>query len=308
MNLNNIRKIITKGSILEMEPMAKHTSFKVGGPAHYFITPHSVKELSGLVSYLKNNELKYYVIGNGSNLLVSDRGYDGVIIDLSSHDGTEFTILGMDDESEVIRFEAGAGSLMGNIGRLMARFGAKGFEPLSGIPGCIGGACTMNAGAYGGEMKDIVTGATVLDPFGKVMHLDRKELDFSYRHSAVQDKGYIVAKVEFELERGDEEEIKALMADYAARRREKQPLEYPSAGSTFKRPEGNFAGKLIEEAGLSGYSLNGAAISEKHCGFVINKGGATASDIYKLIENVRDKVYKNSGIMLEPEVRMLGEF
>ena len=308
MNLNNIRKIIKKGAVLENVPMSKHTTFRVGGPARYFITPHNTAELTGLVRYLYNNGLKYYVIGNGSNLLVSDKGYDGTIIDLSSHDGTEFTMLGLDDENDPVKFEVGAGSLMSNLGKLMLRFEVTGFEPLSGIPGCIGGACTMNAGAYGGEMADIVTGAIIVDRTGAVRHLTKDELDFSYRHSAVQDEGYIITKVELELHKGETEKIKALMDEYTASRKEKQPLEYPSAGSTFKRPEGNFAGKLIEEAGLRGYSLNGASISEKHCGFVINKGGATASDIYRLINDVKARVYENSGVMLEPEVRMLGEF
>ena len=166
----------------------------------------------------------------------------------------------------------------------------------------------MNAGAYGGEIADIVTGAIIVDRTGAVRHLTKDELDFSYRHSAVQDEGYIITKVELELHKGETEKIKALMDEYTASRKEKQPLEYPSAGSTFKRPEGNFAGKLIEEAGLRGYSVNGASISEKHCGFVINKGGATASDIYRLINDVKARVYENSGVMLEPEVRMLGEF
>ena len=308
MNLNNIRKIIKKGVIVENEPMARHTTFRAGGPARYFISPANTSELAGLVRYLFNNGIEYYVIGNGSNLLVSDEGYDGVIIDLGSRDGTEFTLLGLDDSSDPVKFEAGAGSLMSNLGKLMLKFSVTGFEPLSGIPGCIGGALAMNAGAYGGEMKDIVTGASAVDPEGRQVHLSREELDLSYRHSAVQDKRLIVTKVEFELHKGEAGKIKALMDEYTAKRREKQPLEFPSAGSTFKRPEGHFAGKLIEEAGLRGYCINGACVSDKHCGFIINKGGAKASDIYELICYVRDKVCENSGVMLEPEVRMLGRF
>lgn len=316
MNLNNIRKIIQRGLILEREPMNRHTSFRVGGPARYFIRPATLGELAGLVRYLSGNGLPYFVLGNGSNLLVSDEGYEGTVIDLGKNDGTEFTMLGIDDgtdpesplaEGEIL-FDAGAGCLMSAIGSFAKQFSASGFECLSGIPGCIGGACIMNAGAYGGEMKDIIHSVKAVTPEGRIVSLPRQELRFGYRSSSLMEQGYIVARAELLLKRDDPSEIQKRMEDYAARRKEKQPLEYPSAGSTFKRPEGAFAGKLIEEAGLRGYTIGGAQVSEKHCGFLINRGGATASDIYRLICHVREQVEKSSGILLEPEVRMLGRF
>ena len=316
MNINNIRKIIRAGRILEQEPMSRHTSFRVGGPARYFITPANKKELSGLLRYLNGNGLPYFILGNGSNLLVSDRGYEGTVIDLGKNDGTEFTLLGIDDgtdpstegkEGEIL-FDAGAGCLMSAIGSFAKRFGAAGFEALSGIPGCIGGACIMNAGAYGSEMKEVLHSVEVVTPKGEILQLPASELDLGYRHSNLQDRGYVVARAVLSLRKGDPEEIGRAMEDFTRRRKEKQPLEYPSAGSTFKRPEGAFAGQLIEEAGLRGYRIGGAAVSEKHCGFLINQDQATADDIYRLIGYVQEKVFEHSGIRLEPEVRMLGQF
>ena len=316
MNLNNIRKIITRGRILEQEPMARHTTFRVGGPARYFITPATKRELAGLVRYLYNNGIEYFVMGNGSNLLVSDEGYGGVIIDMGKNDGTEFTMLGIDDGSDKdtacaegeILFDAGAGCLMSAIGSFARQFSASGFECLSGIPGCIGGALAMNAGAYGSEMKDIVRSVQAVSPKGEPVVLSGEELSFRYRGSAIMDGGYIAARTELSLKKGDADAIAAKMEECAQKRKEKQPLEFPSAGSTFKRPEGMFAGQLIEEAGLKGLSVGGAQVSEKHAGFIINRDHASASDIYQLIRDVEEKVYAHAGVRLTPEVRILGRF
>lgn len=310
MNINNIRKIIKKGRILQNEPMSAHTSFRVGGPARYYFIPGDEAEAASLVSYLYKNGLEYQVIGNGSNLLVSDSGYEGAIIDLGRHDGTSFTMLGIDDEREdgKVLFDCGAGCLLSAIGSFALRCSATGFEALSGIPGCMGGACIMNAGAYGSEIGDVLTAVTVLTRTGEKKRLERSELTFGYRHSSLLEEGYIVLRAEMLLDKGDPAQIEARMKELTARRKEKQPLEYPSAGSTFKRPEGDFAGRLIEEAGLRGYRLGGAMVSEKHCGFIINYDHASAADIYALINEVRDRVHERSGVMLEPEVRFLGDF
>ncbi len=310
MNINNIRKIIKKGRILQNEPMSAHTSFRVGGPARYYFIPGDEAEAASLVSYLYKNGLEYQIIGNGSNLLVSDRGYEGAIIDLGRHDGTSFTMLGIDDQREdgKVLFDCGAGCLLSAIGSFALRCSATGFEALSGIPGCIGGACIMNAGAYGSEIGDVITAVTVLTSTGEKKRLERSELTFGYRHSSLLEEGYIVLRAEVLLDKGDHAQIEARMKELTAQRKEKQPLEYPSAGSVFKRPEGDFAGRLIEEAGLRGYRLGGAMVSEKHCGFVINYDHASAADIYALINEVRDRVHEKSGVMLEPEVRFLGDF
>ncbi len=310
MNINNIRKIIKKGRILQNEPMSAHTSFRVGGPARYYFIPGDEAEAASLVSYLYKNGLEYQIIGNGSNLLVSDRGYEGAIIDLGRHDGTSFTMLGIDDQREdgKVLFDCGAGCLLSAIGSFALRCSATGFEALSGIPGCIGGACIMNAGAYGSEIGDVITAVTVLTSTGEKKRLERSELTFGYRHSSLLEEGYIVLRAEVLLDKGDHAQIEARMKELTAQRKEKQPLEYPSAGSAFKRPEGDFAGRLIEEAGLRGYRLGGAMVSEKHCGFVINYDHASAADIYALINEVRDRVHEKSGVMLEPEVRFLGDF
>lgn len=316
MNLKNIRKIIVRGEILEREPMSRHTSFQVGGPARYMIRPASVSELSGLLRYLSLNGIPYFVLGNGSNLLVSDQGYDGCVIDLGRHDGTEFTMLGIDDGTDAdstckegeILFDAGAGCLMESIGQFAQRFSASGFEALWGIPGCVGGACVMNAGAYGAEMKDVIRSVTAVTARGEVRKLAAKELDFGYRSTSLMKEGMLVARAELLFHRDDPEKIRARMEEYKKRREEKQPLALPSAGSTFKRPEGYFAGQLIEEAGLRGFALGGAQVSEKHAGFIVNRGGATAEEIYRLIRTVQARVQEHSGVLLQPEVRMLGSF
>ncbi|MDO4439050.1 MAG: UDP-N-acetylmuramate dehydrogenase [Eubacteriales bacterium] len=300
--------MIKNGKIFKNEPMSKHTSMRVGGNAAYYIIPANVSELAGIIKYLYNNKLDYYVIGNGTNLIVSDKGYDGVIIDLGRHDDTSFTQLGIDDSSDPVIFDAGAGCLMAAIGKYAKQFGGSGFEALSGIPGCIGGAAVMNAGAYGTEIKDVITSVDIVTSKGELKHLNREEIEYGYRTSSLMKNGDIVARVELKLKKDDPEKIGERMDDYLSRRKEKQPLEYPSSGSTFKRPEGDFAGRLIEASGLSGVSVGGAQVSEKHCGFVINKQSATAKDVYELIAMIQNVVFEKQGVKLEPEVKMLGDF
>lgn len=286
--------------VKEQEPMAKHTTFRVGGPADYFVSPADSVEVKNLTELCKAEGVPYYIVGNGSNLLVSDKGYRGVIIAI----GREMSRIEV-RENEI---RAQAGALMSQIAAAALENELAGFEFASGIPGTIGGAAVMNAGAYGGEMKDVIWQVTVLDGEGNTLVLSQDELEFGYRTSIVMKRGYIVLEVCIRLEKGNREDIFMKMEDFKQRRISKQPLEYPSAGSTFKRPEGYFAGKLIQDAGLRGFTVGGAQVSEKHSGFVINKGGATAQDVNSLMQEVSDRVYKEFGVRLEPEVRRLGEF
>ena len=244
--------------------------------------------------------MPWYVIGNGSNLLVSDHGFRGVIIRLFKN------YAGLRIEGEQIFVQAGA--LLSRTANAALQEGLTGFEFAAGIPGTIGGAMVMNAGAYGGEMKDITESVTVLTPEGELLTLKREELEMGYRTSLIARKGYLVLEAVLKLTRGNQEQIKEKMADLRQRRISKQPLEYPSAGSTFKRPQGYFAGKLIMDAGLRGYQTGGAQVSEKHCGFVINKDNATAADVCRLLRDVQDKVKEQFGVTLEPEVKFLGKF
>ena len=307
MNIKNIRKI-TGGIIRKNEQMSVHTTFRTGGCADYYIIPRSTAEAAALIRYFRLNRLPYYVIGNGSNLLVSDRGFRGTVIDLGRNDGTDFTMLGYEWEDEKLIMDAGAGCFLSTIGSIAAKLGGTGFEELSGIPGCIGGACIMNAGAYGREMKDVVRAVEVIDLEGSIRRLGSDQLEFRYRGSNLMDEGYIVCRAEMVLDKGDTDSITAKCEELLTRRKETQPVEYPSAGSVFKRPEGHFAGKLISDAGLKGYSIGGAEVSEKHAGFIINKGGATSSYIYSLIEYIRQEILKRDGIELVPEIKLLGDF
>lgn len=294
-----IRDILPEERILENEPMNIHTTFRTGGKADLFLMPETKEELSGLIKALGKSGEDFFVMGNGSNILVSDRGYKGVIIQITER----FS----DIEVSGNGISAGAGALLSRIADAAMNASLTGFEFASGIPGTAGGAMVMNAGAYGGEMKDVVRDVEVLID-GEPCTLKNEEMDFSYRRSIVKDKGYVVLRVNFSLKEGDKNAALQEMKELARKRREKQPLEYPSAGSTFKRPEGYFAGKLIMEAGLRGFTIGGASVSEKHCGFVVNKGGATSGDVYKVIKEVQKKVLEHSGVMLEPEVLMIGEF
>lgn len=296
---DKLNNVIAKDSILIDEPMSRHTTFRLGGPADFFVTPKAKEEVRDVVRICKEAGMPYYIIGNGSNLLVSDAGYRGVIIQIYK-EMNEVKV-----EGDLVKAQAGA--LLSGIAAKALGAELTGFEFASGIPGTIGGACVMNAGAYGGEMKDVLESVTVLTGEGKIIELGRNELELGYRTSVIAKKGYIVLGAVLKLERGDGEKIKTYMDELKEKRVTKQPLEYPSAGSTFKRPEGYFAGKLIEDAGLRGFQVGGAQVSEKHCGFVINRDHATAADIMELMRQVQIRVKENSGVDLEPEVKRLGD-
>lgn len=282
------------------EPMNRHTTFRIGGPADYFLLPSSSEEVKGILEICKEESLQYFILGNGSNLLVSDEGYRGVIIQLYRNYG------GLTVEGTEIR--AGAGVMLSQIAATARNESLTGFEFAGGIPGTLGGAVVMNAGAYGGELKDVLKEAVVMDREGNIFTVPVEKLAMGYRTSLVKTAGYLVLEAVISLKKGSQEEIRDTMKDLTDRRISKQPLEYPSAGSTFKRPEGYFAGKLIMDAGLRGYQVGGAQVSEKHCGFVINKGNATAADVCRLMADVQAKVQEQFGVTLEPEVKFLGDF
>ena len=279
------------------EPMSRHTTFRIGGPADYFVCPDR-EQIAEVFRIAHTYEIPVTVIGNGSNLLVGDKGIRGLVVEIGSA-MNQITV----ENNHII---AGAGALLSKVAAKAASEELGGMEFAAGIPGSIGGAVTMNAGAYGGEMKDILSKVTVLTDDGEIQTLDVSEMDLSYRHSCVPENHYIVLEAEIVLERKPEAEIREQMEELRKKRVEKQPLEYPSAGSTFKRPEGYFAGKLIEDAGLKGVSVGGAQVSVLHSGFIINTGGATATDILDLIALVQNTVYEKSGVKLEPEVRIVG--
>ena len=297
---NQLLTILNKEKIYLDEPMKKHTTFRVGGPADYFVTPSNVEEVKLVVELCKKENVPYYILGNGSNLLVGDKGYRGVMIQIYK----EMSDIIVDGEE--IRVQAGA--LLSRIGVAALEAELQGFEFAAGIPGTMGGAVVMNAGAYGGEMKDILMSATVLTPEGEVLVLKNEELELGYRTSVIAKKDYVVLEATVKLAKGSKEDIRGKMDELKVQRTTKQPLEYPSAGSTFKRPTGYFAGKLIQDAGLRGFQVGGAQVSEKHCGFVINKDNATAADVVELMKQVSDKVYAEFGVTLEPEVKRIGEF
>lgn len=293
-------QIIDTERVLVEEPMKKHVTFRVGGPADFFVMPRTADEIRGILALCKKEGLPYYILGNGSNLLVGDQGYRGVIIQIYK-EMNQITV-------EEDRILAQAGVLLSKVGNAALDAGLTGFEFAAGIPGTVGGAVVMNAGAYGGELKEILIRATVLTEEGILLRLSNQELELGYRTSIIEKKKYLVLEAEFQLQHGEPEKIRAKMDELKVQRVSKQPLEYPSAGSTFKRPEGYFAGKLIQDAGLRGYQVGGAQVSEKHCGFVINKEQATAKDISELMRQVSEKVYQKFGVTLEPEVKRLGEF
>ncbi len=296
---NKLAEIVSPEAILENEPMTKHTTFRIGGNADLFVSP-KVSQVEDIMALAKQYDVPVTVIGNGSNLLVGDKGIRGLVLSFGKEaediqlDGTRMTVA--------------AGTILAKAAAEAAKSSLTGLEFAAGIPGSLGGAIVMNAGAYGGEMKDVVVSAKVLTPEGEVEELSKDELDLSYRHSCIPEKDYIVLEATMELTQGDETAIRETMADFKNRRIDKQPLEYPSAGSTFKRPEGYFAGKLIQDADLRGYQVGGAKVSEKHCGFVINTGDASAKDVLQLIEDVQKIVFDKFQVKLEPEVKMIGEF
>ncbi|MDY3341435.1 MAG: UDP-N-acetylmuramate dehydrogenase [Lachnospiraceae bacterium] len=295
-----LSKIVRKEQILEEEPMKKHTTFRIGGPAEYLILPQTTEEIADVIKLCRQEEIPWYIVGNGSNLLVADEGVRGVVIQLLRN----FNQIQV--EGCQIRMQAGAQNAA--VAKRALDASLTGFEFAAGIPGTIGGAVVMNAGAYGGEMKDILKEVTVLDPNGMIRTIPAEELELGYRTSIIARKGYVVLEAVIVLKTGDPKEIKAAMDELKEKRVTKQPLEYPSAGSTFKRPEGYFAGKLIMDAGLRGFSVGGAQISEKHCGFVINKGNATAKDVTELMDETKKIVMEKFGVALEPEVKRLGQF
>lgn len=293
-------ELIGENQIKTKEPMKFHTTFRAGGPAEYFVLPMDERQLSDTLRLCTEMEKPYYVIGNGSNLLVSDEGYDGVIIAMGEPWNYCSTVGN--------RVTAGAGILLSKLAREALRAGLAGLEFAGGIPGTLGGAVVMNAGAYGSEMKAVIASAKVMTEDGKIFELTGEELELGYRTSCIPGNHYIVLEAVLELKPGKQVEIQARMEDLAERRRLKQPLEYPSAGSTFKRPEGYFAGKLIQDAGLRGFQVGGAQISEKHCGFVINRDQASAADIYALCQEVKRRVKDQFGVDMTMEVKTLGHF
>ncbi len=293
-------EILGSSNVYQRESMAKHTTFRIGGEADYYLCPHSSEEIKEILKICRKEELPWFVLGNGSNLLVSDSGYRGVIIQIYKN------MCRCEVEGNRIKVQAGA--LLSKVSAEALKHGLTGMEFASGIPGTVGGAVMMNAGAYGGEMKQVLKQVTVLDPQGEQLILPVEALQLGYRTSIIKEKGYVVLDAELMLAPGDPEEIRGCMEELKNRRVTKQPLEYPSAGSTFKRPEGYFAGKLIMDAGLGGYQVGGAQVSTKHCGFVVNVGDATAADVQKLIHDVQTKVKERFGVELEPEVRFLGDF
>ena len=292
--------LLGEDRVFTEEAMSQHTTFKIGGPADYFLMPDKGEDVGRVIKICKEKEIPYFILGNGSNLLVGDGGYRGAVIQIYRNmssvtvEGNEIT--------------AQAGALLSAVAAAAKNASLTGFEFAGGIPGTIGGAVVMNAGAYGGEMKDVLTEVTVMNAEGDIFTLPTEELELGYRTSIIKTAGYIVLEAKIRLKEGNPEVIRETMKDLTIRRTTKQPLEYPSAGSTFKRPEGYFAGKLIMDSGLRGYQVGGAQVSEKHCGFVINAGNATAEDVCRLMADVQRIVREKFGVTLEPEVKFLGEF
>lgn len=291
---------VPEGCVKTDEPMAMHTTFRVGGPADFFVEIGSVEELREIIDYLHKTDYDFFILGNGSNLLVGDKGYQGVVLHLGNR-FAEYSV-----EGNVVTAQAGA--MLSVVAKAAAAGSLTGMEFAAGIPGTVGGAIVMNAGAYDGEMKQIVTKVTVMTAEGEVLELDNETMEFGYRTSIIKNRPFIVLSAQMALKPGNAEEIHAQIEELNARRRSKQPLELPSAGSTFKRPEGHFAGKLIMDAGLRGSRIGGAQVSEKHCGFIVNLGNASAADIYELMEEVTEKVEEQFSVRLEPEVVRLGDF
>ena len=290
--------ITGENRIKTKEPLNRYTTFRIGGKADFIAEPEKPEQIAELADLCKKEKVPFFIMGNGSNLLVSDDGYRGMIIHIA--DGmSRITVEGT-------RITAQAGASLIKTAVTAKQHGLTGMEFASGIPGSVGGAVYMNAGAYGGEVKDVLLDAEVLTQEGEFLTLTGEELDLSYRHSCIFEKNYVVLSARFSFEKGEADKIKARMDELAKARREKQPLEFPSAGSTFKRPEGYFAGKLIQDAGLKGYTVGGAQVSEKHSGFVVNRGGATAEEVAFLIKQVQKKVMKQFNVMMQPEVRFVG--
>lgn len=294
---NAFKKIVGDQQILMNEPIRNHTSIKIGGPADYMVSPESVDDLISVLTYIKKTGLPYYIMGNGSNVFATDIGYRGAIIKVSN----QMNHIHM--EGCLVTAEAGVS--LAKLATAIAKQGLTGFEFASGIPGTLGGAVFMNAGAYDGEMKDVLLSVKVIDEKGQIHIVAAKDLDLGYRHSIIQEKPWVVVEATMTFEIGDPAQIKAKMLDLNGRRKEKQPLDLPSAGSAFKRPEGYYAGKLIMDAGLSGYRIGGVSVSTKHCGFIVNDREGTADDLIKLIEYIKREVFSKFDVVLEPEMRLI---
>lgn len=321
--IQSLEQIVGRDHIRSQEPLSKHTTFRIGGPAKWYVEPDTTEELVLVVHYLREQREPYYILGNGSNVLVGDAGLDGVVVCTHNGRGGSLESVGcFAEDQEMRRFffdqgyctqeevqgqillYAGSGAFLSQVASEAAKEGLAGLEFAGGIPGTLGGAVTMNAGAYGGEIQDVIVAARVLDRDGVVKILKKEELDLGYRSSIIQRENMIVLDALFALTPGEEQQIRATMKDYNERRREKQPLEYGSAGSTFKRPEGYFAGKLIQDAGLRGYRVGDVMVSEKHCGFVVNVGQGTCAQAEQVIEHVQKTVFEQFGVELETEVKM----
>lgn len=297
MNIEEIEQFIPKDKIYTNEPMNKLTSFKIGGPAEILIKIHTAEELKAILKLSKEKEMPLTIIGNGSNILVSDEGIKGIVLKI------EIPTFELDNKTAKIK--VGSGVKLAFIAQKCLKQEIAGFEFASGIPGTIGGAIRMNAGAHGKEMKDVVTTITYMDRCGEIHKIRNEEAKFEYRNSLFAHKDYIILEVEMQLETGNAEEIQTKMIEYATYRKEKQPIEYPSAGSTFKRGTNFITAKLIDDCGLKGYQIGGAQISEKHAGFIINKENATAEDVIKLMEYTKEQVYNKFGKIIEPEIEIL---
>lgn len=294
---DDMMKIVGSDNLRLNESMRKHTTLKVGGTAKFMVTPVSIDTIVDAIDCCKRNKIRYYILGNGSNVLVRDEGIDGVVIKLASN----FSLV--DVRKDII--EAQAGAYLGAVARIALENGLGGFEFASGIPGTLGGAIIMNAGAYGREMKDVVVESVVLNGDGEVMTLSKDQLQFGYRSSVLQDSDCVVLGTRLKLYSDDRKNIKQKMEELLRQRREKQPLNKPNAGSTFKRPDGYFAAQLIEQAGLKGYRIGGAKVSTKHAGFIVNEDDATADDILSLMDYIRDTVRQKFGVILEPEIKIM---
>lgn len=295
---NEFINVLDKEDILIEEPMSKHTSFKIGGPVDFFLLPRTIEQLKESIDICKQNHIPYYIMGNGSNLLVKDGGFRGVIIQVYKN------LSNLHINGEIV--EAEAGILLSTLSKKVCKVELAGFEFASGIPGTLGGAVCMNAGAYGGEINDVILSATVIDDKGDIITIEKDDLELGYRTSIIQKNNFIVVSAKLKLKKGNMNEINAIMDDLTDKRTTKQPLEMPSAGSTFKRPVGHFAGKLIMDAGLRGYRIGDAQVSEKHCGFIVNLGNATAKNVLDLIEHIQEEVKSQFQVVLEPEVRIIG--
>ena len=293
-------EILGDGKVFLGEPMSRHTTFRIGGPAEVFLVPETSRQLRDILSLCKAEQVPFFILGNGSNLLVSDQGYRGVVVQMDRN-MSEITLEGTE-------IRACAGALLSSVAAAARKASLTGFEFAGGIPGSVGGAVVMNAGAYGGELKDVLKEATVMTSDGEILTIPVEKLQMGYRTSLVKTAGYLVLEAVIALKKGDPEAILARTKELSDKRTEKQPLDMPSAGSTFKRPEGYFAGKLIMDSGLRGFSIGGAQVSEKHCGFVVNKGNATAADVRALMDHVVRTVKEKYGVTLEPEVKFLGDF